>query len=1112
MILQRELVNMLSFLIRGVFLVLFLFSFLVGVEDFERICDEEVLKEDFNSSLVKVYCGEAGDYFFNKKELDTASWYYLLSGKFQRNIYSIKKKNIENSLIIFTNTAHSYVLTNDFTNAKLAYENANLNDVEEEIDEAILDDYKLLFKLYPHKKILLEKGLKLWQSIHNNFLEKSKELKIMMEYYNQALEYEERGVYPKAIENYKYSLKLALKNLDENHMHIGVIYNSLGLVHTETKDYKLAIQEYNHTLTIFKQLFGEDDDQIAIIYNNLAVVYEKQQNYQEAIRLYENSIQIQKKSLSKEIIDTYYNIGILYQKIRQYSKALNYYKKSLPFIENNSTLMATHYNLLGAYYQEIEKNSQALSYYKKALKIREKEFGQESIESAETYNSLGSIYETLRDYSRALIYYKKALKINEKLLDKNDIIIAIIYNNLASTYNALEEFNEAKKYILRTLKIKNNILKENDIDFAVTYTNLGFIYENLHQDKNASTYYHKALKIYQQELGENSLEVAITYNNIASLYRLQKNYPLSLNYLKKSKNIMHKILDKNDTRRALIYNNIGLLYEYNKDYTNAYKSNNLSFQIFLENRNKNFQTLDSEQKNKYIKSFGNRIDNLLNSAILYIKESKETTSIKTDILTHWLNYKGTLFEYQNILYMVYNKTTDPTVKENIDKLKTLTIQLDKLENTFMKKKQKNYKKTKNEIEEKIHTIQIALSKQTPQFKELLNLNHVNIDDIARTLKPHQLYIDFVRGEESYYLFTLDHKNHIEFEQIAKENTKIIELTIQKFRANNHKMVKAIKEKRLTKTLTQELKYESKKLLSTIYTKLFKTSLEKQLKDKKSLIISPDGVLNFLPFEALYKQDKYLIEEYQISYISSGREFIRQSKREKQNSSSKVVVFGSPDFWLELPEENLSTLIKSPITKEDTTIFDIKFSALESSKKEIIIMKKYYPKLEVYEDKNATVENLFKIKSPKILHISTHGFFLDNEQNPNPMLATGLAFAGANYANYKSDARGIATALRLSNLELTHTKLVILSACETSLGKIHQAEGVTSLSKAFIQAGTQQVISTLWSVSSQKTVTLMQHFYENIHKKDNYATALHKAKLQMITLHPYYWSAFIMSGI
>jgi len=1089
-------------------ILLLLFSLTLWAENFERLCDDEVMKKDFNVSLVKEYCENAGNFFFDKQELDTASWYYLLSGDFKKNIDLIRKKNIDNSLITFTNIAHSYVLTNDFKKAKIAYENANLSNTNQELNEAILTDYKLLFKLYSHQKKLLEKGLKLWKNIHFNFLEKEKKLKMMLNYYNQALSYESKKNYQKAIKNYQKSLKLALKILDKNHMHIGIIYNSLGLVHTETKDYKLAVQEYEKSLNIFKKIYGKNDSELAIIYNNLAVVYEKSQEFDKAIQLYQTSIKIQKETHSNEIIDTFYNLALLYQKRRQYAKAFNYYKEALPFIINNSVLTATHYNLLGRYYQEIEDNNQALSYYQKALKIREKEFGKESIESSDTYNNLGSIYEALRDYEQALVYYKKSLKISQKILNKNDLDIAIIYNNIASAYNSLEKYSEAKKYILKTLEMKNNVLKSNDIDFAVTYTNLGFIYENLNSTKKASMYYNKALTIYQTVFGEESLEVAITYNNIASLYQSKQEYKQSLKYLKKSNKIMNKILTNYDSRRALIYNNLGLLYEYNEDYEDAYKNNNLSFKIFLRNRNNNFQALDRREKEKYLKSFGNRTDNLLNSAILYIKEQKNTkkvTSIQTNIFNHWLNYKGTLFQYQNILSML--KNTPKVSKKIKDTITDLTQN-----NVYLSSLEKQFSLNNNEIKKvkkSIHQLEITLSEKNDLFKNLLKLNNIKSSQIASKLKKHQLYIDFVRGTNNYYIFTLDSKNHVSFQQLDENETKAIDANINTYVENTTNMSRMISENSLTIKGRDASKLEAQIILKKLYATLIEKYLKKYLTKKTHLIISPDGALNFLPFEALYDKEHYLIENYQISYISSGKEFLRQINRKKSKNSSKVVVFGSPDFWLK--PKKISKL-KGNINNTNATIFDIKFEKLTTSKKEIEIMKKYYPELEVYEGNRASIENLFKLKSPKILHISTHGFFLKNKNNPNPMLSSGLAFAGANYAHFKDDARGIAIALQLTGLNLENTELVVLSACETALGEIHNAEGVAGLSKAFIQAGAKQVVISLWKVSVEKTITLMQYFYANIHVGKNYADALRQAKLQMIKMHPYYWSAFIMSGI
>jgi len=126
-----------------------------------------------------------------------------------------------------------------------------------------------------------------------------------------------------------------------------------------------------------------------------------------------------------------------------------------------------------------------------------------------------------------------------------------------------------------------------------------------------------------------------------------------------------------------------------------------------------------------------------------------------------------------------------------------------------------------------------------------------------------------------------------------------------------------------------------------------------------------------------------------------------------------------------------------------------------------------------------------------------------------MLKAGLVFTGA---NNKNSLRGIATALKLSALDLKDTELVVLSACESGLGEIQNSEGVMGLPKAFLVAGARNVIMSLWSVSTQQTAKLMEHFYVNLKQGQNYKTALRNAKLKMIEMHPYYWSSFIMHGI
>jgi len=131
-----------------------------------------------------------------------------------------------------------------------------------------------------------------------------------------------------------------------------------------------------------------------------------------------------------------------------------------------------------------------------------------------------------------------------------------------------------------------------------------------------------------------------------------------------------------------------------------------------------------------------------------------------------------------------------------------------------------------------------------------------------------------------------------------------------------------------------------------------------------------------------------------------------------------------------------------------------------------------------------------------------------------MLKSGIVLAGGNMAPKMYDRRGVVTGLEIQNLNLNNTDLVVLSACETGLGDVNEAEGVSGLNKAFMQAGAKGTIMTLWSVADEQSAELISSFYTNVKQtNNNYSKSLKDAKLDMIkqNYHPYFWSAFIFSG-
>ena len=192
------------------------------------------------------------------------------------------------------------------------------------------------------------------------------------------------------------------------------------------------------------------------------------------------------------------------------------------------------------------------------------------------------------------------------------------------------------------------------------------------------------------------------------------------------------------------------------------------------------------------------------------------------------------------------------------------------------------------------------------------------------------------------------------------------------------------------------------------------------------------------------------------------------------------------------------------------------------------------------------------RSPHILHIATHGFFLpDQPHDPpnkdnlilggievllavqtdggminrlsgegleNPLLRSGLALAGVNTwlqnRPFPTDAEdGILTAEDVSGMDLSNTELVVLSACETGLGMVLTGEGVFGLRRAFVLAGAQTLVMSLWKVPDEQTKELMVDFYNRLLSGKPRAEALREAQLAMKEKYPYpyYWGAFICQG-
>ena len=307
-----------------------------------------------------------------------------------------------------------------------------------------------------------------------------------------------------------------------------------------------------------------------------------------------------------------------------------------------------------------------------------------------------------------------------------------------------------------------------------------------------------------------------------------------------------------------------------------------------------------------------------------------------------------------------------------------------------------------------------------------------------------------------------------------------------------------------------------------------------------LLVSPDGALNLIPFEVLVdEQNRYLIEVYSVSYLSSGRDLLRLGLPRSPKSAPLIVtnpMFGEPDVARagQAKGEMVARVQsngKAEAVDAAPDLSGVYFAPLEATTEEGRAIKSLFPDASVLTREQATESALKRAEAPRIVHIATHGFFLqsttDGVRNPitastngasvnieNPLLRSGLALSGANLRSSGADD-GVLTALEASGLNLWGTKLVALSACDTGLGEVRNGEGVYGLRRAFVLAGTETLVMSLWPVSDYVTRELMTAYYKGLQQGLGRGEALRRVKLDMLKRkerqHPFYWASFIQSG-
>lgn len=271
-----------------------------------------------------------------------------------------------------------------------------------------------------------------------------------------------------------------------------------------------------------------------------------------------------------------------------------------------------------------------------------------------------------------------------------------------------------------------------------------------------------------------------------------------------------------------------------------------------------------------------------------------------------------------------------------------------------------------------------------------------------------------------------------------------------------------------------------------------------------LLLSLDGPLSTLPFEALPNgREGLLIDDFLISHLASARDLDPRPPEFEENPGPPLII-GAPDY---------ADVGEGAAGCGDSRAGGLLFGPLPATREEAVQIAAMFGVAPVL-GREASKATLSATRSPHVLHLATHGYFLRRKAAPalaaQPLLRSGLALAGANLRN---SAVGLLTAEEVLSLDLRFTELLVLSACETALGEPEEGEALAGLARCFEAAGAKSVVVGLWRVPDAPTQELMVSFYKRLSAGEGRAEALRNAKLALRKTRPATrdWAGFVLRG-
>ncbi|MEM9885729.1 MAG: CHAT domain-containing protein [Bacteroidota bacterium] len=684
---------------------------------------------------------------------------------------------------------------------------------------------------------------------------------------------------------------------------------------------------------------------------------------------------------------------------------------------------------------------------------------------------------------------QNCLNLCEEKLGKQNAVYANINYELGDFYIEYSNYSKAIDHLLIAKEIYHRLQQLED--YASVLNNLAYTYQSNQQSKLAEATYLEMEAIDRATIGEQHPDFIYSQYNMARFYWSQQSEKAT------------------DYHRRANKGQLNLIYDY---YSGFDEATRLSY---LEEAQQNFDEfysyLHQQTTNASLIVEAQNLNLAMKGLALDFSVDNRFLGDESDLQGEQSSTEKAYLEQRKKLAKAYGMSKQEREAQGID-LEQLKKEVEALEKKVLRENP---------------DIQAALQYQ----------QRYTVQDLKHKLSEEKnaISLDFIRAhysepnratDSTFYYALLTYPD--------QRSPKFIFLT---------------EEKPLQQMLQNSASYAKYPQVGQQLYQLIWQALEPHLEGVESIHLSPDGLLHRVAFGALPIEEDLLFDRYKLHYHSHLRDFIQAVPKE---NPSNIALFGGAYFdmdslslsrlqqqekLLELPIDSLLTegTFATRSAENDSTRSALYFNYLGGTKTEVEQIAEQFQKRkkkhQLYIGEQALEDQIHAFdttSSPDILHIATHGYFFEQQttesdstlrerilQSEQALMRSGLVFTGINHTwqggkSIPDLEDGALTALEISNLNLSETQLVVLSACETAKGDIQGGEGVFGLQRAFKMAGVEQLVLSLWKVPDVPTSELMQLFYKYILKGKTASEALYLSQQKMSKKYSVYeWGAFVL---